>query len=254
VDYVNGLAAGPGGAVVVAEHGGGLERVAGDRVQPLLDALTTPVTGYGLPGTRQGFIDPTGVAVAADGTVYADTNDFGGWGDEVGLVEVSPTGLARTLPLTGTLAATLPAPGTPGFPAATYPPPRPASLGAGLSSCPSPQGLVPFDAAARSAASAEAVTCTTTFGATLTASDRALWPSAYADWTAGLGDLGRHDVDRVAPARDDRAAPDLALACGAALVAGSLVVVIGPSAYSRSASHLFFVDWGGRPLVYDQGQ
>jgi len=30
VNYVNGLAAGPGGAVVVAKHGRGLARIAGD--------------------------------------------------------------------------------------------------------------------------------------------------------------------------------------------------------------------------------
>jgi hypothetical protein len=39
---------------------------------------------------------------------------------------------------------------------------------------------------------------------------------------------------------------------GTGLVRRSLVIVIGPSAYSSQISHLYFLDRNGRPLLYWQ--
>ena len=76
-DYANALAPDPDGGVVVALHGTGIQRIIGSQATSVVDFSTTPIAGYGITGLRGAF-SPEGVAVAPDGTIYADT--FGGTG------------------------------------------------------------------------------------------------------------------------------------------------------------------------------
>jgi hypothetical protein len=258
-NYATALAPAPDGSVVVAEHGAALERIPDGPVQPgdqgttvqtLFDFLDTSVTGYGIPGIKGAF-SPEGVAVLPDGTIDADTDDGNGYSPQIALVQVTPSGHARVLPVVGPVTGSLPAVGGPGFPTATYPAAVSARSGAGLSSCPSSVGLEAFDSRARAAAVSEAEEFDTSFPTALADADRSWWTQAYRQWADPTG-LGRHALVRAVPAARDLYAPVVARACGPGVVARSFVVVVGHSAYSTEVSHVYFVDRGGRPLVYYQ--
>ncbi len=249
-DDATGLASAPDGSVVVAEHGAALERLAGGRLQTVYDFLDTSVAGYGVPGLKGAF-SPQGVAVTPDGTVDADTGDGNGWSPQIALIQLPAGGHAAVLPVVGPVTDSLPSVGGPGFPAATYPAAVAARPGAGISACPAPSGLRDFDRAARATAVSEAEQLDDAFPEALTDTDRSWWTSTYDQWADPTG-LGRHAVGRVVPAAKDLYAPVVARACGDRTVTRSLVVVVGRSAYSTEVSHIYFVDRGGRPLVYYQ--
>jgi hypothetical protein len=166
--------------------------------------------------------------------------------------ELRPTGRAQLLPIASPPTATLPAVGAAGFPRSLYPPARTARPGAEPAACPSSESLRAFTRAARATAVREAATIDTDFQLGLRASDRAWWPGLYADWIDGGYEPGRHDVLATEPAAKDVYSPAVATACGTALLRRSIVVVVGPSAYSRQVSHLYFLDRAGRPLLYWQ--
>jgi len=250
--YDTALATAPDGSIVVGDHGAGLDRVAGGRLTSLVNLLKLPIDGYPSGGAGSGAFQPDGVAVAADGTIDIDTALGNGWTTETAIAAVAPDGHAQILPITTPLLDTLPALGAAGFPTSRYPAPAPARAAGALAACPSSAGLERFDAAARAQAIAAARTIDVSFHTGLLDSDRAWWPGLYGDRLAADYQIGRHAVGSVGPATGDLYAPAVRRACGAALLARSLAVVIHRSAYSFQVSHLYFVDRDGRALLYWQ--
>jgi hypothetical protein len=242
-DYATALSTTPDGTVLVAQHGPGIERVSGTTMAQVLD-----LSHIHVPGLDFGLV-AEGIAQAPDGTIYVDSEPGDGFSDQTGLYAVTGS-TVRPLAVTTPLAATLPAEGGPGFPAALYPPDVPvAHPGAGLAACPSSHGLEPFSPAAEAAARQLAGQWGTGFSVELQGSDRAWWPGVVADFT-GSGREGRGTVETVSPAREDLYASTVGHDCGESLVSDSLVIVLGPSAYSTAVSHLYLLNRDGTPLVY----
>jgi hypothetical protein len=242
-DYATALAPAPDGSVLVSERGTGIQQVSGTTVTTLLT--------FG-PGSVSGLTNglaPEGIAEGSNGTIYVDTEPGDGLSDQTGLFAIT-NGVARAVTITTPLAATLPALGASGYPAITYPLARPASAPElAMTSCPSTQGLVPFDKAATAAAHQLVGLWNTSFSYDLRASDRAWWPGAVATFTGGPYG-GRQSTISTSPAKDDLYADAVAQACGGTLVNDSLAIVMGPSAYSTAVEHLFLLDRSGTPLVY----
>jgi hypothetical protein len=247
--YADAMATAPDGSVVMAEHGAALQRVTATVRSTVVDFITTKMAGFGTPGGAGAF-EPQGVAVARDGEMYTDTAVGNGYTTETALAEVSPEGKAQLLRTSSSLATTLPAVGAPGFPNVVYPPPV-ASRG-GMTECPSPSGLRPFDAGARAKAVEEAKVLDTGFWGNVRLSDRAWWPGVYADAVDAFYDPGAHRVVSVGAAANDLYAAAVARSCGEELVHESLAIVVGPSEYSSQVSHLYFLDRDGRALLYWQ--
>ncbi len=236
-DYANALSTAPDGSVLVAEHGDFLERVAGTSVVRL------PPPQVEVPGLRS-YLVAEGIAQAADGTTYVDT-ELDGFSAETSLLAISG-GVARPVPIGTPPTSTLPGSGAPGFPAATYPPSRPGSgRDAALPSCPSMQGVVPFTRAAERQARQLLGFWGSGFSYDLHASDRAWWSGVVA--TSGGGRL---TVGPMSPAAASLYAQPIAAACGTALVKDSLAVLMEPSPYDISYQHVFLLDRDGTPLVY----
>ena len=116
-NYANALAPAPDGSVLVAEHGGSPERVSGNTVTDL--KLTSPPQGRSYP------LVADGIAEAADGTVYVDTDPGDGFNDQEDLYEVTGD-VVQPVPLTTPELGSLPAPGAPGFSASVFPLSTPA--------------------------------------------------------------------------------------------------------------------------------
>lgn len=252
IAYADGMATAPDGTVLIAGHGGSIERVTSSGITSELDLLSTKIIGYGVPGTRGGF-QPDGIAVARSGAIFVDTFSGNGWTVTTLVAEIPPSGQPFQLRITTPVLDTLPPGNAVGFPSTLYPPAVPAK-GSDLSACPSQSGLQPFGAAAVLAArrvAAEFNAYTSSFWGDLHSSDRSWWQGVVEDWT-GEYDNDTHTVERAGPASADTFAPAVAAACGARLVRESEVVVEGPSAYSFQVTHLFFLDRHGHPLVYFQ--
>jgi sugar lactone lactonase YvrE len=252
-DYADGLAEAPDGSVVIAEHGTALQRVRHGRLTPIMDFRKSALVGYPRAGTFAGNFDPDGVAVAPDGTIYTDTFVGNGWTNQTALAEITAPGRGHLLATVSPLARTLPALGAHGFPAPLYPTPLPARAGADPAACPSPTGLRPFSARARTAAveTARRIDATPLWNE-LRRSDRAWWPGLYTDQINGMYEQGLHRVIAVGPAAHDAYAAAIVRACGRALLAESLAVTTGPGVYSDQVSHAYFLDRGGRALLYWQ--
>ena len=254
-DYIAGLAPAPDGSVLLAEHGTAVGRVTRGHVEDdFINLVKAKLKGYA-PGACGGF-QADGVAAAAHGAVYVDTFIGNGWTCDNGLVEVGPDGHGRELAITTPVLATLPMPGSPGFPPVTYPLPR-AALGTDLPACPSTQGVEPFTPGTVT----EALVVASRFNAfvssfygDLRSTDRAWWPSVFDDWVSNFYDNDTHTVVSHGPAADDLFSAAVAHACGGLLVRDSIVVVVGPSGYSSQVSHLYFLDRRGEPLIYFQDQ
>jgi sugar lactone lactonase YvrE len=239
-NYANALAPAPDGSVLVAEHGGPPERVSGNSVTDL--KLTSPLQGPGYP------LVADGIAEAADGTVYVDTDPGDGFNDQVDLYEVSGD-VVQPVPLTTPELSSLPAPGAPGFSASVFPLSISAhGTDAALTSCPSPAGVVPFTPAAEAAARLMLGLWNSGFSYNLHASDRSWWPELIATYAGG-----RQTVGAASPATGTLYAPAIAAACGQELVHDSIAVVMEASEYSFSVEHLYLLDRDGTPLVYFSG-
>ncbi len=253
IEYADGMAVAPDGSVLVAGHGGSIDRVATSKIVTEVHLLSAKIAGYGVPGMRGGF-QPDGIAVAPNGTIYVDTFWGNGWTDATSLAEIPRGGLAHQIAITTPVLDTLPNANAPGFPASVYPAPV-AARGSDLASCPSPEGLQPFGPAAVAAAKRVASqfnAYTSSFWGDLHSSDRSWWQSVFGEWTGGAYDNDTHTVESEGPGTADTFAPVVASACGEALVRDSEVVVEGPSAYSFQVTHLFMLDRDGHPLVYFQ--
>jgi hypothetical protein len=253
IEYADGMVTAPDGSVLVAGHGGRIDRVTASKIVSDIDLLSARIAGYGVPGMREGF-QPDGIAVTPDGTIFVDTFSGNGWTDATSVAEIPRGGQPHQIAINTPVLGTLPGTGAPGFEASVYPAPVVAS-GSDLVSCPSPQGLQPFGPAAIAAAkrvAAQFNAYTSSFWGDLHSSDRSWWQSVFAEWTGGAYDNDTHTVESDGPATADTFAPVVATACGQALVRESEVVVEGPSAYSFQVTHLFMLDRDGHPLVYFQ--
>lgn len=247
--YANGLAEAPDGSIVVAGHGAALARIRDGRMSRIVDLDKTRLGGYSKPGSFQ----PDGIAVAKDGTIYADTFVGNGSTNQTALAEIAPDGRGRLLPTTSPLAQTLPVRGASGFPLRLYPQPHHARSGRAPSACPSPRALRHFTAKTRAAAigAAQRIDVGPLWDG-LRLSDRAWWPGLYEDQIDGQYEQGLHRVLDVEPATADPYAAAVARACGRGLLERSLAVTIGPGVFSDQVSHLYFLDRDGHPLVYWQ--
>jgi len=74
----------------------------------------------------------------------------------------------------------------------------------------------------------------------------------FAEWVGDGYDRDNHTVLSVQPASRDTFAAAVERACSEKLLHDSLVIDVGPSAYSFQLSHLYFLDRRGHPLVYFQ--
>jgi hypothetical protein len=252
IEYADGMASAPDGSVLVAGHGGSIDRVGTSGVSTVLDTLSAKITGYGVPGMRGGF-QPNGIAVAPSGAIFVDTFSGNGWTDATSVAEFPPRGHPFQISITTSVLDALPGPDAPGFPLSFYPASSRAR-GSDLAACPSIAGLQGFNATAIAQArqvAAQYNAYTSSFWGDLHNSDRSWWPGVVHDWTSDY-DNDTHTVEAAWPASQDTFAPVVASACGSAIVRDSEVVVEGPSAYSWQVTHLFFLERGGHPLVYFQ--
>lgn len=224
--YAHALATAPDGSLVVGTQGGQLLRINRGKLSTIVDL------GGGRPF---GFpFQEDGVAVGANGIIYTDTFVGNGYTNQTALAEVDPDGRARLLRTTTPLGATFPA----GYRATT---------------CPSSAGLRPFDAAAQKAAvGAAKVVDIPPFARGLRVTDPSWWPGLYTDQLDGRYQIGRHHAYSVGPASADPYSGALVRRCGASLVARSVAVVVGRGVYSGQVSHMYFLDRGGRALLFWQ--
>jgi hypothetical protein len=239
-DYANALAPAPDGSVLEAEHNGPPERVSGTTTTEL--KLTSPLRGQGYP------LAADGIAEAANGTVYVDTDPGDGFNEQADLYEVTGD-VVQPVPITTPDLGSLPAAGAPGFPASVFPLSTPAhGTDAALTSCPSPVGVVPFTPSAVATARLMLGLWNTGFSYDLHASDRSWWSELIATYVGG-----RQTVGPASAAAGTLYAPAIVAACGQQLVRDSIVVVMGASVYSYSFEHLYLLDRDGTPLVYFSG-
>jgi len=238
LDYATAVAPAPDGSVLVAEHGGNPERISSDTVAALNSAA---------PSGSILVVD--GIAEAANGTVYVDTTYGDGFNDGSGLY-TDENGVLQPLPVSSSLASSLPHLGAPGFPAAVYPYSRAAhGRHPALASCPSLTGVVPFPHAALAAARSMLGLWNSDFSYDLHASDRAWWAGDVATFTTGELD-GRQTVGSMEAVAKTLYAPAIEAACGRKLVEDSIAVVMEPSAYDLGYQHVYLIDRDGSPLVY----
>jgi sugar lactone lactonase YvrE len=253
IEYADGMVAAPDGSVLVAGHGGSIDRVTANRIVTDLNLLSAKIAGYGVPGMRGGF-QPDGIAIAPDGTIFVDTFSGNGWTNATSVAEIPRGAQPHQIAINTPVLSTLPGANAPGIVVSVYPAPVVAS-GSDLTSCPSPEGLQSFSPAAVAGAkrvAAQFNAYTSSFWGDLHSSDRSWWQSVFGEWTGGAYNNDTHTVESEGPATADTFAPVVAAACGQALVRDSEVVVEGPSAYSFQVTHLFMLDRDGHPLVYFQ--
>ncbi len=252
--YTAQLATAPDGDVLSAGHGENIGRVTpAGAVGTYLDLLKLKINGLWSPGDLPG-LEPSGIAVTGSGVIYLDSSEGNGYSGGTALVRVTTARTLQALPIRTPVLDTLPAPGSPSFPASVYPNPSPAR-GADLSSCPSLEGIERFNR--HSTASARTLAekfnaFTSSFYGDLRSSDRAWWSSLFGEWVGYGYDRDNHRVLTVQPAGRDTFAAAVARACGRRLVRDSVVVDVGPSPYSFQVSHLYLLDRRGHPLVYFQ--
>jgi hypothetical protein len=252
--YTAQLSTAPDGDVLFAGHGEDIGQVtAVGVVGRYLDLSGRRIHGLRSPGDLPG-LEPSGIAVTPSGVIYLDSFSGNGWSGGTSLVAVTAAHTLRALAIRTPLLDTLPAVGSPAFPSYVYPSALPAN-GSDLQSCPNAQGLEPFTAQATDSARTIAKTFnafTSSFYGDLQSSDRSWWTNVFGEWVGYGYDRDNHTVLSVKPAGRDTFADAVARACGAKLLRDSLVIDVGPSAYSFQVSHLYFLDRRGHPLVYFQ--
>jgi hypothetical protein len=186
-----------------------------------------------------------GIAEAANGTVYVDTESGDGFNVQANLYEVTGNAV-QPVPVTTPELASLPALGAPEFPASVFPlSTAPRGPHAALASCPASAGIVPFTPSAEAAARQLLGGWNSNFSYDLHASDRAWWTGLITSSVAG-----RQTVGLATPAVGTLYAPAIAAACGQQLVDDSISVAMAPSEYSAAVEHLYLLDRAGTPLVY----
>jgi hypothetical protein len=244
--YATQLTSDRNGDVLAGTHFGVIEEVALSAVRLFYNVIPQHVAG--INWNIRGFQE-NGIAVTKTGTIYVDNAEGNGYGAATVLVRISPSKRAALASIGTTLAATLPKVNAPAFPASLYPSAG-RSRGLALSSCPSQQGLQPFNARAIGHARVIAQTyLSSQFAADIAVTDRSWWTGDFNDYASG--DLGRHTVESEVPASKSPIATGIAQACGPQLLADSIAIKVGASAYSDYAGTFYFLDRDGHPLVYD---
>jgi len=252
--YTAQMATAPDGDVLTAGHGEQVGRITPTgTLDRYLSLSRLRIDGLWSPGDQPG-LEPGGIAVSPSGVVYLDSFTGNGWAGGTSLVRVVAKRTLDALSIRTPLLDTLPTFGSAAFPASIYPKPS-AARGTDLQSCPAGKGLEPFNANAVAAARASAKSFnafTSSFYGDLQSSDRAWWKNVFAEWVGYGYDRDNHTVLSIQPASRDTFAAAVAHACGGKLVHDSLVIDIGPSAYSFQVSHLYFLNRRGHPLIYFQ--
>jgi hypothetical protein len=244
--YATQLTADPNGDVLAGTHFGVIEEVAHSAVRVFYNVVPQRVAG--INWDIRGFQE-NGIAVTKTGTIFVDNAQGNGYGAGTVLVRISPSKRAALAAIGTPLATTLPKVNAPGFPASLYPSAG-RSRGLALSSCPSQQGLQPFNVRAIAQARVIAQTyLSSQFAEDIAVTDRSWWTGDFNDYAGG--DLGRHTIESEVPASKSPIATGIAQACGPQLVADSIAIKVGASAYSEYAGTFYFVDRDGHPLVYD---
>jgi hypothetical protein len=245
--YAGQLTPDPSGQMLVGTHGGFIQEITPGGIKPFYNVIPR---GAGINwGRDQGFQED-GIAATRTGTIYVDNSQGNGYGDGSVLVRIGPTKHASLAPIRTPVAATLPKVGAPGFPASTYPAARP-SRAAALASCPSDNGLEPFNTAGITQARKIARTyLASQFASDMAVTDRSWWTAAFNK--VADGDIaGRNTITGEAPASKSPVANSLAQACGQKLVNDTITVTIGKTPYSNFTGTLYLLDRNGHPLVYD---
>jgi hypothetical protein len=134
--------------------------------------------------------------------------------------------------------------------------PSPAAPNSGLSQCPSPNGLEPFDAEATQGAVAEAGS----YGhdsesSDLANSDPSWQAQVHASWSQNGASNDKIVVGSPRSADSLDAAMIIRHACGDNLVTESIAVPVRPQSANTTGCNacaytVFFVNRGGQPLVY----
>jgi hypothetical protein len=224
--YAHGLAEAPDGSIVIGTQEGTLQRIRGGKLSTIVELAERQPFGFPF--------QEDGVAVGANGAIYTDTDVGNGYANQSALAEIEPNGGARLLRTTTPLGATFPA-------------------GYRASACPSTAGVQPFDRAARAAAMKTARWIDMyRFDRALKATDPSWWSGYYTDQIDGLYEGSWHRIYVVQPASADPYSGAVAQRCGSTLLSDSLAIVVGPGVYSDQVSHMFFLDRGGRALLYWQ--
>jgi DNA-binding beta-propeller fold protein YncE len=87
-----GLAAAPDGSIVLADYGNfAVDRLAGSSVSVVKAFSFGGVTGI------HGILRPSGVAVASNGEIYADTDGLSGGSNNTALIAIDPNGDVHVL-------------------------------------------------------------------------------------------------------------------------------------------------------------
>lgn len=248
VSYVDQFALDPNGRMLAGTHGGLIQAFTTNGVRSFYEVV--PKRAGINWGRDQGFQED-GIAVTKTGTIYADNSQGNGYGDGTVLVRIAPNKHASLAPIQTPLAATLPQLGATGFPVSLYPAARP-SQGSELASCPSDDGLEPFNPIAIAQARRIARSyLASQFAADIAVTDRSWWTQAF-NKVAGGDISGRNVITGEAAASTSPIAKGLTQACGPRLVADSITVTVG--GYSNFAGTLYLLDRDGHPLVYDARQ
>lgn len=143
-------------------------------------------------------------------------------------------------------------------PDALHPLPVKAARGHAVALCPNPTGLQGFTSVVRERAGREAGAYgRRSLAADLTNSDRAWWPQVQALWKTPSA---RKDISDVVVGSETAARSGFAVflrpACGPATLKRTLMVTVGPSQTGPGShcdacnTHLFYVNRGGRPLLW----
>jgi hypothetical protein len=151
----------------------------GGTISRYLNLLDLRIDGLRQPGDQPG-VEPNGIAVTPTGVIYLDSFEGNGWAGGTSLDRVTGDRTLAAVPIRTRLLNTLPPLGAPGFSPLTYPTPT-SARGIDLFSCPSSEGLEPFNATAVAAARASARSFnayTSSFYGDRQSSDRSWWLAA----------------------------------------------------------------------------
>lgn len=251
--YPTQLATAPDGDVLTAGHAEQIGQITSTGTLSRYLDLSQRIHGLWSPGDEPG-LEPNGIAVTPSGVVYLDSFRGNGWAGGTSLVRVTGTGTLQALPIRTPLLESLPALGSSRLPRLDLPR---RFRGARHRSAVVPRHRRPRALQrerdrGRTSEREDLQRYTSSFYGDLHSSDPSWWKSVFAEWVGYGYDRDNHTVLSVQPASRDTFAAAVTHACGKKLLQYSLVIDIGPSAYSFQVSHLYFLNRRGHPLIYFQ--